>query len=183
MRASSDCDADIRAARSPHAGRLHGPEHSRSARAGDRRRVGHRARDRARFRARRCARARLRRRHGGARRAGRERPRDHRAASATSRTRPPSRACSTTVAATLGGLDALVNNAGIAGPTAACEDVALADWERTLAVNLTGQFLCAQRAIPLLKASAQRQHRQSLVGGGPLRLSDAHAVRRVASGA
>jgi NAD(P)-dependent dehydrogenase (short-subunit alcohol dehydrogenase family) len=59
-----------------------------------------------------------------------------------------------TVAATLGGLDALVNNAGIAGPTAACEDVALADWERTLAVNLTGQFLCAQRAIPLLKASA-----------------------------
>jgi NAD(P)-dependent dehydrogenase (short-subunit alcohol dehydrogenase family) len=30
----------------------------------------------------------------------------------------------------------------------------LRDWERTLAVNLTGQFLCAQRAIPLLKASA-----------------------------
>ena len=56
-------------------------------------------------------------------------------------------------AKTLGGLDALVNNAGIAGPTAACEDISLADWERTLAVNLTGQFLCAQRAIPLLKAS------------------------------
>jgi NAD(P)-dependent dehydrogenase (short-subunit alcohol dehydrogenase family) len=54
----------------------------------------------------------------------------------------------------LGGLDALVNNAGIAGPTAPCEEVALADWERTLAVNLTGQFLCAQRAIPLLKSSA-----------------------------
>src|SRR5438132_3826838 len=53
----------------------------------------------------------------------------------------------------LGGIDALVNNAGIAGPTAACEDVQLADWQRTLAVNLTGQFLCAQRAIPLLKAS------------------------------
>ena len=58
-----------------------------------------------------------------------------------------------TVTSALGGLDALVNNAGIAGPTAACEDVALRDWERTLAVNLTGQFLCAQRAIPLLKAS------------------------------
>ena len=53
----------------------------------------------------------------------------------------------------LGGLDALVNNAGIAGPTAACEAVLLADWQRTLAVNLTGQFLCAQRAIPFLKAS------------------------------
>ena len=54
----------------------------------------------------------------------------------------------------LGGLDALVNNAGIAGPTAPCEAIALAEWERTLAVNLTGQFLCAQRAIPLLKTSA-----------------------------
>ena len=59
-----------------------------------------------------------------------------------------------TVTSALGGLDALVNNAGIAGPTAACEEVALRDWERTFAVNLTGQFLCAQRAIPLLKASA-----------------------------
>jgi NAD(P)-dependent dehydrogenase (short-subunit alcohol dehydrogenase family) len=58
------------------------------------------------------------------------------------------------VGKTLGGLDALVNNAGIAGPTAPCEDVTLADWERTLAVNLTGQFLCVQRAIALLKASA-----------------------------
>jgi NAD(P)-dependent dehydrogenase (short-subunit alcohol dehydrogenase family) len=58
-----------------------------------------------------------------------------------------------TVSSNLGGLDALVNNAGVAGPTAACEDVSLRDWERTLAVNLTGQFLCAQRAIPLLKAS------------------------------
>lgn len=57
------------------------------------------------------------------------------------------------VRARLGGLDTLVNNAGIAGPTAACEDVALADWQRTLDVNLTGMFLCAQLAIPLLKSS------------------------------
>ena len=59
-----------------------------------------------------------------------------------------------TAAKVLGGIDALVNNAGIAGPTAPCEDVALADWQHTLAVDLTGTFVCTQRAIPWLKASA-----------------------------
>ena len=54
----------------------------------------------------------------------------------------------------LGGLDALVNNAGIAGPTARCEEIALADWERTFAVNLAGQFLCAKFAIAHLRKSA-----------------------------
>jgi NAD(P)-dependent dehydrogenase (short-subunit alcohol dehydrogenase family) len=53
----------------------------------------------------------------------------------------------------LGGLDVLVNNAGIAGPTAAIEDIDPADWRRCLEVDLTGQFLCARRAVPLLKAA------------------------------
>ena len=51
----------------------------------------------------------------------------------------------------LGGLDILVNMAGIAGPTANLEDISLADWRRCLAVNLDGAFLCAKAAIPHLK--------------------------------
>jgi NAD(P)-dependent dehydrogenase (short-subunit alcohol dehydrogenase family) len=52
----------------------------------------------------------------------------------------------------LGGLDVLINNAGIAGPTAPVEDVAIADWDRTIAVDLNGMFYCTRRAVPLLKA-------------------------------
>jgi NAD(P)-dependent dehydrogenase (short-subunit alcohol dehydrogenase family) len=53
----------------------------------------------------------------------------------------------------LGGLDVLVNNAGIAGPTGAVEEISSADWRRCLDIDLTGQFLCTRRAVPLLKAS------------------------------
>lgn len=53
----------------------------------------------------------------------------------------------------LGGLDVLINNAGIAGPTAPVEEVKPADWERTLAINLSGQFYCVRRGVPLLKAA------------------------------
>ena len=54
---------------------------------------------------------------------------------------------------TLGGLDVLVNNAGIAGPTGPIESLEPADWERTIAVNLNSQYYFARRAVPLLADS------------------------------
>lgn len=50
------------------------------------------------------------------------------------------------------GLDALVNNAGITGPTGNLEDLSPDDWRRCIDICLTGQFLSARRAIPMIKA-------------------------------
>lgn len=51
----------------------------------------------------------------------------------------------------LGGLDALLNNAGIAGPTARVEDVAPEALSRTLKIDLEAMFHCARRAVPALR--------------------------------
>lgn len=56
--------------------------------------------------------------------------------------------------ASLGGLDVLINNVGIAGPTAKVEDIVPEDWDRTVAVNLNGHFYCIRQAVPLLKQSS-----------------------------
>lgn len=53
----------------------------------------------------------------------------------------------------MGGLDVLINNAGIAGPTAGIEKIAIDEWDRTMAVNVRSQFLCSRRAIGSLKES------------------------------
>ena len=50
-----------------------------------------------------------------------------------------------------GQLDVVCANAGIAGPTALIEDVALTDWQRCVSVNLEGAFLTAKYAAPLMK--------------------------------
>ncbi|MFN8830309.1 MAG: SDR family oxidoreductase [Labrys sp. (in: a-proteobacteria)] len=55
------------------------------------------------------------------------------------------------VSARLGGLDALINNAGIAGPTGGVEAIDPAEWRRCIDVCLTGQFLCARHAVPMLR--------------------------------
>lgn len=51
----------------------------------------------------------------------------------------------------LGGLDVLVNNVGIAGPTALLENVSPEAWDKTMKVNVGSHFYFARLAVPLLK--------------------------------
>ncbi|MRX51135.1 SDR family oxidoreductase [Paracoccus sp. S-4012] len=53
----------------------------------------------------------------------------------------------------LGGLDCLVNNAGIAGPTAKIEDIGLDQWHATIDIGLTSQFVGTKVAVAALRES------------------------------
>ncbi len=57
------------------------------------------------------------------------------------------------VAATFGGLDVLVNNAGISGTPSPVDQVTEADWDRVQAVNVKGVFFGTKHAIPHLRAA------------------------------
>ena len=51
----------------------------------------------------------------------------------------------------LRGLDVLVNNADIAGPTGKVEDIKPEDWDRTIAIDLNGMFYVTRRFMPMIK--------------------------------
>lgn len=68
------------------------------------------------------------------------------------------------VRAQLGGLDCLINNAGIAGPTGKVEEIDVNEWERCIAIDLNGMFYCTRLAVPLLKEAG---------GGSIINLSSA----------
>ena len=50
-----------------------------------------------------------------------------------------------------GRLDLLFNNAGTGAPPVPIEDLTVEQWNRVVGVNLTGAFLCTQRAVKLMK--------------------------------
>ena len=50
-----------------------------------------------------------------------------------------------------GGLDIVVNNAGITGPVSRAEDLNLAQWDDTMASNVRGTILCIKYAVPLMR--------------------------------
>jgi len=60
-----------------------------------------------------------------------------------------------TAVTTFGGLDILVNNAGIC-PMSSFDEISEAEWDRVLAINLKGAFLCSQAALPHLRRAGGR---------------------------
>lgn len=60
--------------------------------------------------------------------------------------------------ALLGGIDVLVNNAGIAGPTGNIEELDAHAWEQTVSTNLNSQYYFLSKAVPYLKQSRNNPH-------------------------
>jgi NAD(P)-dependent dehydrogenase (short-subunit alcohol dehydrogenase family) len=67
-----------------------------------------------------------------------------------------------------GRLDVLVNNAGLNVPRRALAELSVEDWDRMLAANLDGAFLCVHAVLPLMRAQ----------GGGTLIHIGSQAARR-----
>ncbi len=76
------------------------------------------------------------------------------------------------VGARFGRIDALFNNAGMSKPAGLIDEIPLSDWTDTLAVNLTGMFLCARAAFRQMRAQSPQGGR--IINNGSI---SAHAPR------
>lgn len=52
---------------------------------------------------------------------------------------------------TFGGIQVLVNNAGISGPNKPTHEIELKDWQKLIDINVNGVFLCTKHAVPYMK--------------------------------
>jgi NAD(P)-dependent dehydrogenase (short-subunit alcohol dehydrogenase family) len=71
------------------------------------------------------------------------------------------------IAECLGGIDVLVNNAGISGVNKPTHQISEEEWERVMAVNVKGVFLCTKHAIPYLQKAG---------GGSIINLSSIYGI-------
>ena len=71
------------------------------------------------------------------------------------------------VAGAFGKLDVLVNNAGIAGANKPTDEITVEEWERVIAINVRGVFLCTKHAIP---------HMRRVSGGSIVNLSSIYGI-------
>lgn len=87
-----------------------------------------------------------------------------------------------TVVQRFGRIDVLINNVGIAGPTAPIEETPFEDWEETLRVNVTGTFLCTKAVVPHMKqrASGTIINIGSVTGKRPLSFRTPYAASKAA---
>jgi NAD(P)-dependent dehydrogenase (short-subunit alcohol dehydrogenase family) len=68
---------------------------------------------------------------------------------------------------TFGKIDVLVNNAGIAGANKPTHELTLEEWERVMAVNVQGVFLCTKHVIPYMREAG---------GGSIINLSSIYGI-------